>query len=359
MKEKTKIVNKEFDAQILFTILKRHWWTPIIFMLIFWTIAFFYLRYTKPTFESTMFLQLGSRDQAKEVMKIEGIDKGDSEISTEVEVLKSQVLFMEAIKSLNYNISYYSKGSVLTEDKYKSGEFIVQPYELKDSSLVDVPIVLTVDNTNTIFLDYVHQGKKYGATGKLNQRINNKHFDIIIQAKNITDLKKAAVINQIFFQFNSVLSLSNRLLPGLQIIPINIEAKVIQITYTGQHPQLCHDLALAVSSTFLSTDEKNKRKGDENVLKFIDEQLESLSDKLALSQDSLMLLQSSSEFMDPENFETSVYKEVAEIHEEVLKLEDERNVVQTVISKLKSDPNRLEIYRLLLLSHISKNTIKM
>ncbi len=347
MKEKTKIVNKEFDAQILFTILKRHWWTPIILMIVFWTIAFFYLRYTKPTFDSTMFIQLGSRDQAKEVMNIQGIDKGDSEMSTEVEVLKSQVLFMEAIKSLNYNISYYSKGSVLTEDKYKSGEFNVQPYELKDSSLVDIPIILTVDNSNTIYLDYVHQGKKYGATGKLNQRINNKHFDIIIHANNITDLKKASEVNQIYFQFNSVLSLTNRLLPGLQILPINIEAKVIQITYVGQHPQLCHDITLAVATTFLSTDEKNKRRGDENVLKFIDNQLESLSYKLALSQDSLMMLQSSSDFMDPENFETSVYKDVASIQEEVLKLEDERNVVQTVISKLKSDPNRLEIYRLL------------
>lgn len=347
MKEKTKIVNKEFDAQILFTILKRHWWTPIILMLIFWTIAFFYLRYTKPTFESTMFLQLGSRDQAKEVMKIEGIDKGDSEMSTEIEVLKSQVLFMEAIKSLNYNISYFSKGSVLSEDKYKSGEFNVQPYELKDSTLVDVPIVLTVDNSNTIYLDYVHQGRKFGATGKLNQRIKNKHFDIIIHANNITDLKKASEVNQIYFQFNSVLSLTNRLLPGLQILPINLEAKVIQILYTGQHPQLCHDITLSVANTFLSSDDKSKRKGDENVLKFIDEQLESLSYKLALSQDSLMMLQSSSDFMDPENFETSVYKEVAEIQEEVLKLEDERNVIQTVISKLKSDPNRLEIYRLL------------
>ena len=231
MKEKTKIVNKEFDIQILFTVLKRHWWTPLVLVFIFWTIAFFYLRYTKPTYESTMMLQLSSRDNAKEVMEIEGIDKGDGDLSAEVELLKSQLVFNQAIQSLNYPISIFSKGSVLMEDKYKSGDFNVQPYDLKDSTLVDIPIVLTVDNNKTVYLDYVHQGRKFGVRGKLNQHFKNDHFDIVIKANNINDLKKASEVNQIFFQFNSVMSLSARLLPGLQVIPINEAAKTIQLLY--------------------------------------------------------------------------------------------------------------------------------
>ncbi len=347
MKEKSKIVNKEFDVQILLTVLRRHWWTPILLMTLFWTFAFFYLRYTKPTFESTMMIQLGSRDQAKEVMAIQGIDKGDGDMSSEIEILKSQLLFIQAIKSLNYHISYFSKGSVLSEDKYKSGDFYIQPFELKDSALVDIPIVLTVDNNNTIYLDYIYGGKKFGVKGKLNQHLINQHFDIIIKANNISDLKKDSELNQIYFQFNNDNNLSAKLLPGLQVIPINEAAKTIQILYTGLHPQLCHDITLAVATSFLSFDEKNKRRGDENVLKFIDLQLESLSNKLSISQDSISLLQSNSDFMDPANFETSIYSEVANLQEEIIKIEDEKNVVQTVISKLKSDPNRVEIYKLL------------
>ena len=102
MKEKTKIVNKEFDIQILFTVLKRHWWTPILFMFLFGTFAFFYLRYTKPTFESSMMIQLESNDRAKEVMEIEGINKNENtDMSVEVAILNSQVLFIEEIKTLN------------------------------------------------------------------------------------------------------------------------------------------------------------------------------------------------------------------------------------------------------------------
>ncbi len=198
MKEKTKIVNKEFDLQILLTVLKRHWWTPIVLMCLFGTLAFFYLRYTKPVFESSMVIQLESNDRAKEVMEIEGINKKeDTDLSVEVAILNSQVLFIEAIKSLNYPISYFSKGSVLTEDKYKTGDFKVQPYVLKDSSLVDVPIVLTVDKNNTIYLDYVKNGVKFGVKGKINSHFVNQDFDVVIQANNIFDLKKASEQNKI------------------------------------------------------------------------------------------------------------------------------------------------------------------
>jgi len=277
LKEKAKIVNKEFDAQILFTVLKRHWWTPLILMFVFWTFAFFYIRYTKPTFESTMLLQLGSKDNAKEVMSIQGIDRGDGDMYSEIELLKSQLLFIQAIKSLNYHTSVFSKGSIMIDDKYKSGDFHVQPFDLRDSSLVDVPIILTVDDQQNVYLDYIHLGKKFGAKGKLDHHLKNEHFDIIIKADNITELKKASEVNQIYFQFNNVVNLSNRLMAGLQVIPANEAAKTIQLLYSGTHPQMCHDIVLAVSSAFLNFDENIKRQSDENVLKFIDEQLESLS----------------------------------------------------------------------------------
>ena len=155
MKNRFKIVNKEFDIQIIFTVLKRNWWIPILLSAFFWTIAFFYLRYTKPTYQSSMLLQLESKDNAKEVMDIQGIKKDDDNMSYEIELLKSQFLFNKALKTLNLHISLFSKGSVLTEEKYKSSVFNVQPFELKDSSLVDVPIILTMDEQDNLFLDYV------------------------------------------------------------------------------------------------------------------------------------------------------------------------------------------------------------
>ena len=259
MKNRFKIVNKEFDVQIIVTILKRNWWIPILLSTFFWTIAFFYLRYTKPTYQSSMLLQLESKDNAKEVMDIQGIKKDDN-MSYEIELLKSQFLFNKALKTLNLHISLFSKGSVLTEEKYKSSVFNVQPFELKDSSLVDIPIILTMDEQENLFLDYVVRGVKYGIKGKVNEHLINQHFDIIIKAHDVKSLRKAIELNQLYFKFNSINSLSARLLSGLKVVPINLAAKTIQLVYTGQNPQLCYDICVALANTFINYDDDKKRK---------------------------------------------------------------------------------------------------
>lgn len=347
MKEKVKIVNKEFDIQILLTVLRRFWWIPVLFISILWVVAFLYLRYTKPTYESNMMIQLGSQDNAKDIMEIEGINRGDDNMSAEVELLKSQLVFYKAISRLNLHVSLFSKGAVLTEEKYKTGMFNVQPYELKDSSLVDIPIILTADDNNNLYLDYVHQGIKYGVKGKLNEHLISKHFDVVIKSKSIKDLRHALGINQLYFQFNNAFNLTNRLLTGLEVIPINEQAKTIQIKYTGQNPQFCHDICFEVANVFMSFDDENKRKGDENVIRFINEQLDILTLRLTMSKDSIMLLQSNTDFMMPEDFEASIYDDISSSQEELQKVEEEMRVINTVASKLKSEPNRLEIYRLL------------
>ena len=60
-----------------------------------------------------------------------------------------------------------------------------------------------------------------------------------------------------------------------------------------------------------------------------------------------MMLQSKTGFMMPEQFENSIYGQVSDLQDKLLNLEEEKRVVEIVINKLKFEPNRLEVYRLL------------
>ncbi len=62
----------------------------------FASFAYIYLRYTKPTFESSMILQLGDKDNAKDILDIENINSRDNELSSVVELLRSELLFERA-----------------------------------------------------------------------------------------------------------------------------------------------------------------------------------------------------------------------------------------------------------------------
>ena len=90
-----------------------------------------------------MVIQLSDKDNAKDVLNIENINSRNNQLSSIVELLRSELLFNRAVKSLSLNVSLYSRGKVLTEEKYLKSSFYIQPYELKDSSLINQEITVT------------------------------------------------------------------------------------------------------------------------------------------------------------------------------------------------------------------------
>jgi len=346
VEKKGFIINKDYDPLILQTVVKRYWWWPVLFVAVFLTMSYFYLRYTKPTYESTMVIQIDNEDNARDIIDIENINSKQSDISSEVELMRSQLMFEKAIQRINYHVSLYSKGQVLIEEKYNSSTFNVLPFALKDSMLIGVPIYVAFDG-ELVSLSYTHNGKKNLIKGKLNSHFENNHFDLVVKSANENELLSDANQNELYFTFNSVQSFASRYLPNLQVVPIDPVAKTIQVTFRGNNPQLCHDLTLAIAEAFVNYDEENKRKGSENVLQFIDQQLDSLSGELKNSKDSLMLYQRKSNIPDPLTAGDDISSNITKFQDQLFVLEDEIRSLNLVNSKLKNEPNRLEVYRLL------------
>ncbi|MEY3437784.1 MAG: hypothetical protein RL265_369 [Bacteroidota bacterium] len=346
MSNRTIIVNKDFDPTILRTVLRRYWWWPVLFIVLFSTFAYFYLRYTMPVYESTMVFQLGNEDAAKEIIDIENINSRDVDISSEIELMRSQLIFEKAIQKINYSVSIFSKGQILTEQKYNSSSFNVQPYALRDSSLIGKPIFVNF-NGGIITLSYLSKGKKQTIIGKLNDHLLNKDFDIVLKAKSEKHLEEDANGNQLYFVFNSIQSYAAQYLGSLQIAPIDPIAKTIQITFRGNNPEQCYDMTNAVAEAFNEFDKENKRQGSDNILRFIDQQMDSLSGALKNSKDSLIIYQRKANISNPENIDESISGSISDLQEKLTVLEEEIRSLNNVSLKLKSDPNRLEVYRLL------------
>ena len=340
------IVNKEFDASILKTVLLRLWWVPILFIAIAITGAYLYLRYTKPMYESTMILQIEEQDTAKEILNVENINIRQNDLSATIELMRSELMFERAVKRLNYNVSLYSRGQVLTEEKYNSSSFNVQPYQLKDSALIGVPVYVDLED-ELLRLSYHFNGKPHTVQGKLNERIETAHFDIVVKSANTQSLKDDARENELFFTFNSLQSYASRLRPSLQINTLDPVAKTIEVSYRGSNPQLCKDIVDAVAEAFLSYEEDIQRRSSEKILAFIDQQLDSIGIELRSSKDSLMDYQRRSNLPDPESASTSITTKITQLQEKLYTYDDEIRSLNYVDQKLRSEPNRLEVYRLL------------
>jgi len=318
----------------------------LTFVLVFGALAFTYLRYTKPIYESSMILQLSNEDNAKEVLDIENLGARDNQLSGVVELLRSELLFRRAVEDLGLNVSLYSRGNVLTEEKYLSSTYYVQPYELHDSVLISQEIRVVFDGKN-LALNYSKNGKKKTIKGLVNEHLKNEDFDVVVKAVSLESLKEASSINELYFTFNSIESLTERLKGGLKVMPIEIGAKTISISYKGYNPQLCKDITLSVSNSYISFDEETQRKGSENILHFIDSQLDSLSNELKSSKDSLMVFQRKSNLPNPEEASNDIAENINKLQDQLYLIEDELNSLITVHKMIGSNPNRLEVYKML------------
>lgn len=340
------IINKTYDSLLLRTILRRFWWWIPILMISFFTLATIYLRYTKPIYESQLILQIESEDNAKNIIDVENINTKKDVFFSEVELLKSELLFQQAIQSLDMNISIFYQGKILTEEKYNSGSFNIQPYHLNDSSLIGIPIYLHFDG-KTVTLNYTFNSKEYKANGPIGQHIQSPHFDIVFKSNDSRLFAEECEANTVYFTFNSTESLSNRFIDNLSVLPVDERARTVLIGFKGDNPKICRDITLAVSNTFIDYSVKMKKKGSESILHFIDNQLDSLSIEVKKSKDSLMNFQRNVNLPDPEGNGNEIQTDVSKFEEELFNIEDEIFTLQSIHRRLIENPNRLDVYRIL------------
>lgn len=346
MSKKGFIVNKEFDISILKTVLRRNWWIPAVLIVLFASIAWTYLRYTKPMYESSMVLQIEEQDNAREILNVENINIRQNDLSATIELMRSQLMFERAIRKINYNVSLYSKGQVLTEEKYNSSSFNVQPYILKDSSLIGVPINVEF-NDGILSLFYKHNGKTKRIDGRLNEHLKNSDFDIVVKSTNAASLEDDSRQNELYFTFNSLQTYANRMQSALVIAPLDPVAKTIQISFRGNNPQLCRDIVDAVGNAYMTYDEDIQRRSSEKIISFINQQLDSIGNELRMSKDSLMDYQRRSNLPDPESASESITSKITQQQEKLYIVDEEIRALNNVYDKLRSEPNRLDVYRLL------------
>ncbi|RYD95729.1 MAG: hypothetical protein EOP50_07555, partial [Sphingobacteriales bacterium] len=100
-------------------------------------IAFFYLRYTSPTFQSRGSLVLtedksaaNTNDKFAQIF----VDDRSKNINNELEFLKSKALMGRVVDTLGLNVQYYAKGKIKQLNVYRDAPFRLQILGLKDST---------------------------------------------------------------------------------------------------------------------------------------------------------------------------------------------------------------------------------
>ncbi len=341
-----RIFNREFDIDILTNTVRKSWYWTLIFIFVFVSIAYVYLRYTKPIYEATSIIQLGSIDEGKKIVDIENVSTIGDELSSNVELLKSELILKEALKRLRLNVSYFSKGDILTEEKYKATSYLILPLTLKDSAIVGKHISVSTEG-NQLILEYDFSGSHQIDRIAVGKTYENEFFKILVNVKNWDILNSNLQENELYFVFNDFGQLARAYLPNLNVKVLNPEAKSIQITYRSNNPELSKNVVESVVQTFFQHDFEKKQKGSAKILSFITEQLDSISYELELSEVKIKNFKQTNKVPNPKIEAENLFTRITGLESEKVVLDLEQNLINTINDVINEAPNRLEVYNLL------------
>ncbi|WPP49239.1 GumC family protein [Catalinimonas niigatensis] len=262
--------------KIVLTIKKNIPWI-ILIVLSTNILAYLYIRYTRPVYESTSILRLDIKSEAN-ILGFGNLNQNLDNLAGEIELLKSNLFFSKVVDVIDMDISYYAYGRVLYQERYGNSPFRVE-YQLKDRSFYDRPIDIEIINNEQFVLSYPMEGERFSRAYEFGEEIETPAYRFVVTLTEHyrPDFKGTAY----YFTINSDQSLVSYLSSNLIVEPVNFKANTIKVGFQGYDKQKIRDLVTVIDSVYLAYTKEKKNQATEQKISFLDEQLGLIEERLS------------------------------------------------------------------------------
>jgi capsular exopolysaccharide synthesis family protein len=272
-RKKIPILNEKIDLYILWYIFKR----SLIFSAFFYIVAIgtglIYLRYTPPLYKASSIIQIkNENDKTNQILDI-STAKEEVNLNQTIELLRSPEFLKRTFNKLPLYISYYSQGTFLAFELYRSSPFKVD-YEVTNPAFYQIPIYVSFTD-HTALIHY----KTYNNSVERNIKIN-EWADFNGLKLKLSPLDTVAIREQTekikndsyFFTINDSTYVQKQYSNQLEIFVLNNDANTIQISFTDKNPTKASEIAKTIAEEFISYDVENKIASSQKILAFIENQ---------------------------------------------------------------------------------------
>lgn len=272
----------------------RNWYLFVIFLLMVFVGAFFYLLYTRPVYEvsSVVLIKddkkgLGGNDFLKDLEMM----GGNKIVENEMEVFKSRSLMKGVVESLRLNVIYTKSAQPIDVDLYSKSPIWMQIEQMHEPVYPKKFTIRLLDRSkfellmedktigNFTFGQAISQPK----LGKFRVFLNNNLF------------KVSEVIN---IQFANVDRLIQSNLGRLDVSLLNQKSTVLKLSYQETSPQRGKDVLKKLHEEYILASLGDKNTEVSNTLRFIDERLRLISTELTDVEKDVEVYKSAAGFTD-------------------------------------------------------------
>jgi tyrosine-protein kinase Etk/Wzc len=283
--------NEEFDPKLFRFIFLRKLPLIIILFILFFLGAFLMLRYTQPVFEANTIIQIETENKAEKIFDVSRFS--DEQFSQKLELLKSRVFIERVLMKLPLDVSYYNEGKFLNHELYTSSPFSVN-YVVYDPIVYGATFQIAVEEDSLLSLRYTTNSGENDETIETElipgQWKKLKHLELVVFL-NLDDADNLEILRRqkyFLFHIHQPESLYDKYIGNISLIVLNEVAKTIQISVRDNNPSRASDIANEIATEFQVFDIERKSMSANNILDFIDTQLETVLEELTIFEDSIV-----------------------------------------------------------------------
>lgn len=333
-----RIFGEDFNLPVFLSIIRKNFIWLIVFVVAMLTVVFLYLRYTYPVYRVSTKLIYRQND-ASQALDFLGRPVGGSAFNN-LQILKSGIILKPVIEQLPLEVGYFERGrSNLLNTEYYSGLPFKVTAQPKSSDIYNVEINFQYESPTTYALSY-ELDKVYSYDnlpfGKL---VSTPHLELIASAveSTIKDEGRPYLEREFFFQLNSEKYLINYIAQRLTATPYSQGGQILQIDMEDHLPARAVDVLNTINTVYIDYDVKRQQQGAENVLAFIDQQLDTITKELNIYENSLKEFKLDKKLTDPQSITNYVLENLNELEQEKVNVILQQQALDWLEDYVRSD----------------------
>ena len=279
-----------FDISTLVLAVRRSLPWAALLILLGLTSSWLYLRYTKPIYRASSILKIDERSNANDLglgeLTGRGNDNNSSQLSGEVELIKSNLTYKRLKQVVPLDINYYTQGTVLETELFGNSPFKVI-YTISDVSYYN----------RKFNIEYI-DAKTYRLSVNVGSNIltGNYAFGQFVKLPGISFrllLTSPEGLNENFSEnpYHFVLLEDNAITAyldrNLTAEVLNPSANTIQISFQDNNRLKAQRIVNALDSVYREAKVARKQEATEKTLAYLDQQLAANGINLAKAEDNL------------------------------------------------------------------------
>ncbi len=353
------VINDKFDLYIFLHIIKKSKWVVLFLFVIMAILTAIYLRYTPRLYEASAVIQINNENSSTKLFGVDNLYEED-ELAQNVELLSSKQFLIPVLQTLPVKVSYYNKGTFLTEELYKNSPINIS-YKITNQSIIEKPVYFKYIDDTQFKLSFDENFEKKVVSCKFGEKVDIEGAIVNIELSNPEYCKNTDKKNKLYFVFNNPISTYKNQIEGLEVRIKNPDAKTIEIKYTGKNALKTAEIVNTIASGYIKYEIDKKKESSSSILSFIDEQTRVIYRDLDKTERQIHSFKQENNIKD---FKTNAFQpanvfmgKIKDFDDQILKAEMEISSLKQINTKLSQEDD-ISIFELIALtSGISSQNI--